>query len=84
MGADIRDRNNARRKAFWYRGAVRHCLPASATILDPDEPTMACLAVESVLSKDAVLTILGARETRSSNVREPPPVDFERAVLQPS
>ena len=74
--------NNATRKAFWHRGAVRHCLPGKCHILDPDEPKMACLAVESVLSEDAVLTIRGARETRSSRVHEPPRINFGRAVLQ--
>jgi len=42
---------------------------------------MACLAVESVLSEDAVLIIRGAREIRSSNVRVPPPINLGRAEL---
>jgi hypothetical protein len=85
FGADIRDWNNAmRRQAFWYRGAVRHCLPGKCRVLHHDEPTMACLAVESFLSEDAVLIVGGARETRSSKVRVPPPINLGRAVLQPS
>ena len=69
-------------QAFWHRGAVRHCLPGKCHILAPEEPTMACLAVESVLSEDAVLIIRGARETRSSKVHVPLPINLGRAVLQ--
>ena len=81
FGADIRDWNNAmRRQAFCYRGAVRHCLPGKCRVPHRDEPTMACLAVESVLSEDAVLIIRGARETRSAKVCVPPPVNLGRCL----
>jgi hypothetical protein len=85
IGADIRYwKTLGGGQVFWYRGAVRHWLPGKCRILDPDEPAMACLAVESVLSEDAVLISGGARETSSFKVHVPPPINFGRVVLQPS
>ena len=82
IGADIRDWNNAARSAGIFVPRSRPPLPAwQMPHPCPDEPTMACLAVESVLSEHVVLIIRGARETRSSNVREPPPINLGRAVL---
>lgn len=59
------------------RMAASSCFTSGAEWVSP---TMACLGVGSVLPEDAALIIRSARETRSSNVRVPPPANLERGL----